>query len=93
MLRVGELLQLDLGAVLVVGAGFPRGLQLAQVLHRVAAHVADRHTALLGEVAHDLDELAPALLGQLGHDQPHDVAIVGGVQADIGLVDRLLDRP
>ena len=72
--------------------GLALGLQLAQVLHRVAAHVADRHASLLGEVAHDLDELAPALLGQLGHGQAHEVAVVGGVQADVGLVDRLLDR-
>ena len=73
---VGQLLQLDLGAVLVVGGCFPLGLQLAQVLHRVAAHVADRHATLLGEVAQDLDEVAAALFGQLGHRQAHHVAVV-----------------
>ena len=57
-LLVGELLQLDLGAVLVVGRRPRRRPQLAQVVHHVAADVADRDAALLGDVAHDLDELA-----------------------------------
>ena len=57
-LAVGELLQLVLGAVLVVGAGLAGVLELAQVVHDVAADVADRDAALLGDVADDLDELA-----------------------------------
>ena len=72
--------------------GLALGLQLAQVVHRVAADVADRHAALLGEVAHDLDELAAALFGQLGDDQPDELPSLEGCQADVGLVDRLLDR-
>ena len=65
MLCVGQLLQPALGAVLVVGAGLARLLQLAQVVHDVAADVADRDAALLDDVARDLDQLAPALLGEL----------------------------
>ena len=65
-LLVGELLELVLGAVLVVGAGLARVLQLAQVVHDVAADVADRDAALLGDAAHDLDELLAPLLGELG---------------------------
>jgi hypothetical protein len=44
----------------------PGVAQLAQVVHRVAADVAQRDLALLGEAAHDLDEVLAALLGQLG---------------------------
>ena len=36
----------------------PGVAQLAQVVHHVAADVADRDAALLGDPAHDLDELA-----------------------------------
>src|SRR4051794_10733486 len=65
-LLVRELLQLRLGAVLLVGARLARLLELAQVVHAVAADVADGHAAVLGDVADDLDELLAALLGELG---------------------------
>ena len=89
---VGELLQLDLGAVLVVGAGLAGVLELAQVVHDVAADVADRDPALLRDVADDLDELAAALLVELGHAEADELAVVVRRQADVGLHDRLLDR-
>ena len=81
--RIGDLLQLDLGTVLVVGAGLAGLLELAQVVHHVAADVADRDAAVLGEVAHHLDELLATLLGELGDGEADQVAVVGGIEADV----------
>src|SRR5215208_7483649 len=80
-LLVGELLQRLLGAVLVVGARLAGVAQLAQVVHDLAADVADGDAALLGEVADHLDELAAALLGQLGHLEADELAVVVGREA------------
>src|SRR5215217_1469973 len=91
-LLVGELLQRLLGAVLVVGAGLARVAQLAQVVHRVAADVADRDLALLAQPADDLHQLPAALLGELGDLQADDLSVVVRRQADVGLEDRPLDR-
>src|SRR3954454_391650 len=90
--RVRELLELLLGAALVVLAGLAGVLELAQVVHDVAADVADRHAALLGDVADDLDELAAALLVELRHLQADQLAVVVGREPNVGLHDRLLDR-
>src|SRR5215207_4962973 len=84
-LLVGELLQRLLGAVLVVGAGLARVAQLAQVVHYVAADVADRDAPLLRE-------LPAPLLGQLGDRKADQLAVVGGREPDVGLHDRPLDR-
>src|SRR2546426_86316 len=89
---VGELLERLLGAVLVVAADVAFLLQLAEVVHDVAAHVAYGYAAVLSDAAYDADELLAALLGQLGDGEPDDVAVVAGRQAQIGLHDRLLDR-
>ena len=62
---VGELLHLFLGAVLLVGPDLARVDELLQVVHDVAAHVADGDPALLGDVPDDLDELLAPLLGEL----------------------------
>src|SRR5579863_10051259 len=90
--RVGQLLKAALGAMLVVRARVAGLLQLAQIVHHVPADVANRDAALLDDVARHLDQLAPALLGELRNHQAHQLAVVGGVQPEIGLVDRLLDR-
>src|SRR3954454_20943627 len=90
--RVGQLLQLGLGAALVVLAGLAGVLELAQVVHHVAADVADRDATLLGDVPHHLDELTAALLVELGDLQPDQLAVVVRRQADVGLHDGLLDR-
>ena len=90
--RVGALLQLGLGAALVVLADLALLLQLAQVVHDVAADVADGDLALLADAVDDLDHLAAALLVELGDLQPDHVAVVGGRQPEVGLHDRLLDH-
>src|SRR5438270_11445445 len=70
--RVGELLELGLGAMLLVATDLPLLLQLAQIVHDVAADVADGDAALLGDPAHHAGEVAAALLGQLRDDEPDD---------------------
>src|SRR4051812_1102966 len=90
--RVGELLELLLGAALVVLAGLAGVLELAQVVHHVAADVADRHATLLGDVPDDLDELPAALLVELRDLEADQLAVVVRREADVGLHDRLLDR-
>src|SRR5688500_4469215 len=67
---VGELLDAILGAVLLVDAHLARTDELLQVMHDVAADVADGDAPLLGEVAHDLHELLAPLLGQLRDGEP-----------------------
>ena len=65
--------------------------QLLQVVHDVAAHVADGDATFLGQVPDDLDELLAPLLGQLRDRQADDLAVVRGLQPEIRLHDRLLD--
>src|SRR3954470_339114 len=89
---VGELLELLLGAALLVGADPLAGLlELAQVVHHVAADVADGDAALLGDPPHDLHEVLAALLRQFRDRQPHDLAVVRRRQPHVRLHDRLLD--
>src|SRR5882757_4202939 len=90
---VGLFLQRGLGAALVVLAHFALVLQLAQVAHHVAAHVADGDPTLLGDAVDDLDHLTPPLLGHFRDRQADHVAVVGRGEADVGLEDRFLDRP
>src|SRR3954471_22281009 len=90
-LGVGELLQLLVAALLVVGADVAVVLELLEVVHDVAAHAADLHAAVLGQAVGDLHQLAPALLVELGDLQADDAAVVAGREPDVGLHDRLLD--
>ena len=53
---------------------------------------ADRDPRVLGLVPGQLDVLLAPLLGQLRQRHPDDVAVVGRVDAEIGVADRLLDR-
>src|SRR4051794_14162969 len=89
---VGDLLQLGLGAALLVLADLALLAQLAQVVHDVAADVADLDPALLRDVVRDLDELLAALLGQRRDRQADEVAVVRRVEPQVGVADRLLDR-
>ena len=69
----------------------PFSHELLEVLDRVAADVPDRDAALLGHVPHELDELLAPLLGELRDRQADELAVVRRRQAEIGLLDRLLD--
>src|SRR3954467_11393253 len=81
---VGVLLELRLGAALVVLADLPLLLQLTQAVHDVPAGVADGRPPLLGDSVHPLHQLAATLLVQLGNLQADDIAVVGGREADVG---------
>src|SRR5438876_7922278 len=89
---VRQLLDANLGAVLVVGADLALVHELLEVPHRVAPDLAHGDPVLLGHVAHDLHELLPPLLGELRDRQADQLAVVRRRQAQIGLLDRLLDR-
>src|SRR3954453_6421338 len=89
---VGELLERLFGAMLVVTADVAVLLEVAEVVHDVAADVAHSDAAVLGDPADDADQLLAPLLGQLGDRQADHVAVVAGRQPQVGLHDRLLDR-
>src|SRR5919201_1591325 len=89
---VRELLDALLGAVLLVLADLALVDELLEVVDDVAPHVADSDAAVLGHPAHDLDELLTPLLGELRDGQADDLAVVRRRQAQVGLLDRALDR-
>src|SRR5262249_37940509 len=75
---VGDFLELPPRAVFFAIPRLARLLQLPQVVHHVAADVAHRDPAVLGDVADDLDQLLAPLLGQLGDTETDEVAVVVG---------------
>src|SRR5262249_21600172 len=89
---VAELLAAVLRAVLLVAPGLAVVDELLQMVDRVPAHVADRDLALLRHVPDDLDEILAPLLGQLRDRQADQLAVVRRRQAEVGLLDRPLDR-
>src|SRR5436190_8002810 len=89
---VGELLDALLRAVLLVLADLALVDELLEVVDRVAADVAHCDAPLLGHPAHDLDELLAALLRELRDRQPNQLAVVRGRQAEVGFLNRPLDR-
>ena len=58
----------------------------------LTADVADRHPGVLGLLLRDLDVLPASLLGELREDDAQDLAVVVGVDAQVGVPDRPLDR-
>ena len=70
----------------------PASLQLAQVVHHVAADVADRDAALLDDVRATLTSSRRRSSVNSGMSRRIRRAVVGRVQAQVGLIDRLLDR-
>ena len=89
---VRQLLDTLLGAVLIVLARLALVDELLEVVHDVPADVAHGDPPLLGHVADDLDELLAPLLGQLRDRQADHLAVVRRRQAEVGLLDRPLDR-
>ena len=66
-------------------------LQVFELVTGGAAQVAHRHPPLLGLVLHDLHQLLATLLGELRERQADDLAVVRGVDAEVGVLDGLLD--
>src|SRR6476660_8335046 len=93
--RVGVLLgdgvQTLLGAGHVVLADLAVLLELLEVLLGGTPQVAHRNAAVLGLGLGDLDVLLAALLGELGEHAADETAVVGRVDPEVGLADRLLD--
>src|SRR5688572_21798971 len=88
---LGEAVETLLGAGGVVLADLGVLLGLVDRLLGRAAHAAHGDAALFGLGAGQLDELLAALLGELGKGDAQDLAVVGGVDAEVGLADGFLD--
>src|SRR6266481_2354960 len=88
---VRQVIQLTFGPATLVLASLTALHQLVDRVLAVPADVADRHPAVLGLRARDLDVVPASLLGQLGEGDPDDQPVVGRVDAEIGVPDRLLD--
>src|SRR5207248_4182325 len=83
----------QLGALLLIVLGdFPRRLILLEHLVGVAARVADGDARVLGHALDDLGQLAAALFGQGRNRNAHDFAVAVGVDAELAIADRFLDR-
>src|SRR3954463_5851654 len=89
---VGELLERLFRAMLVGPADVAVLLELAEVVHDVAADIAHRHASVLGDPAYDAHQVLAPLLGQLRDRQADHVAVVTRRQPEVVLHDRLLDR-
>src|SRR5690348_11440845 len=63
-----------------------------QFLHRLAADVAYRDLGVLTLALGLFDQLPAAFLGELRDRHPDQGAVVGGVDAQVGVADRRLDR-
>ena len=67
-------------------------LVLLQMVHPVAANVADGDPRLLRILTDELGELLAALFGQLGDRQTDHLPIGDRIEAEAGRANRLFDR-
>src|SRR5690606_37600129 len=88
---VGGVLQLLLGAAHLVLTGLAVARDAVQLLHRLAADVADRDARVLALAARHLHHLASAFLRQLGDDHSDDLPVVARVEPEVGVADRRLE--
>ena len=88
---VGQFLQVLFGLYLVVLGDLRVLLELLDIVHGVAADIADGHLGVLAVLAHLLGQFLTAFLRELGEDQSDDSAVVLGVNAQIGGLDGLFD--
>ena len=91
-MRVGELLDLGLGATQIVLGDLAVLLGALELGVGVAADVAHGDPRVLGVVLALLDEVLAALLGQRRERQADDRAVVARRDAEVGGLDGLLDR-
>jgi hypothetical protein len=89
---VVELLDLVQAAALVVLADLLVLLHLLELVVAVTPRQAHGVARVLGDVVRLLDDLLAPLLGELRHRDADDLAVARGVQAQLGLHDRPLDR-
>ena len=88
---VGGLLDLVAVLLVLVLADAVLLLELLQMLHRVAADVADGDALLLGVLAGELGEFLAALLGQRRDRDAQGLAVDDRVEAQVRRADRLVD--
>ena len=88
---VGHLLQVLLSQLQLVLGDLGGLLHLLERLQRIPADVADGHLAALVVLADLLDQFLAALLRQLGEGQPDGLAVILGIDAQIGLLNGLLN--
>src|ERR1700687_3494367 len=88
---VGKLLEALLGAFFVLLRYAAVLLCLAQMIERISAAIAHGHARLLGALVDLLDELFAPILGQLRQNQSNDLAIIGRIDAQVGLLDRFFN--
>src|SRR5262245_24452414 len=89
---VGELLDLLLGATILVFRDQPLLEHLLELVHEVVAHRANRDARTLGLVLGDLGELLAALLRHGRQGQADHLSRGVGRQAEVRLQDGFLDR-
>src|SRR5439155_20514919 len=88
---IGDLLDLADGGLDLVLADVAVFFYLAQVVDLVATDVANRDTCLLCALVHQLHQLLAPLLGELRDGHADDIAVVAWVQAQLTLLNSLLD--
>src|SRR5690606_8653725 len=87
----GEVVELLLGGAPLVLGDLAVLDELADIVLGLATDVADRDLGVLALGAGDLDHLAAALLGHRRQVEPQLGALVGGVDAEVGVADGVLD--
>src|SRR5450432_943269 len=91
-IAMGEVVEFFLGAVDVVLAGLAGLLEFVERFLRVPTDVTARDLRFLRLVARKFDVVTTPLLGELWNTHADHVAVVGGVNAEIGVADGLFDR-
>ena len=66
-------------------------LELFQLLHAVAAYVADSNARLFGILMGNLYEFLATLLRQIGHPQPDDLPLGLRIKSEVRCANGLLD--
>ena len=66
-------------------------LELLDLAQRVGPRVADGDAPFLGQLVHHLDQFLAPLLGQRRQRHPDDVALRGGIEAEVAVANGLLD--
>src|ERR1700730_4230028 len=89
---LGGLVEVLLRVFDVVLSGLAVLFDAVEFFHRLTPDVAHRHPGILALRLGLLDKIAAPLLGQLRDRYPDHVAVVGRVDAEVGVADRLLDR-
>src|SRR6266568_2702078 len=89
---LGQLLDALFGAALVVLSDLALTGKLFHMVDGIAADVPHGHAPVLRDLPDELHQLLAPLFRQLRYREPDDLAVVGGREPEVRLLDRLLDR-